>query len=899
MGSWPSGSPSERKSWVAFLSGGLALLIYLRSLAPGVLSYDFAEFQYLPSRLGLPHPNGFPFYMLLGWLWSRIPLGTLAFRMNLLSAIVGSMTVVVFSLLLQELTGHRKVALAGVFFLALSSSFQLYSLGAERYALLMLLLLASFFEGLRWEREGQPRDLLLSSLSMGLALATHPGAFPALPFWLFYIALARPHQLFSRASLQAAGAFLLSIALYLYIPWRWTRLAQYPLIPGIGVSEAVYRGLAHAWYQPELTFHVLRDYILGLGGYAFSIVRGGWKEAISSLNSVRDLWLTEFPLPLWPLAILGCLQLLRNHPKLWSSLTGLASLDLLFTVYVRLGKPEAYLLPAFGVFALWLGLGLGVVVKAWERVRLPGWVLWGLVILLLLGFNQSSTSVATIRRFAGVESWWREVLRYPLEEGSALMAHWGDLAPFWYFQQAEGIRLDLLGLYPPESDLASRWLSGGKSLYLVGPTHGFDPDFPLAFSIMPWGKLLRVFPPGINPSCPEGLALAPEFSRWPVTVKSWRFSQGNRLLELCWEASEDFPADLHWSVRVFSPGGLLIFQKDEPLLPAWYPYPQVKAGDTGLFMASLDLPEWIAPGNYRVELALFALKGNSWKQLGPVYHLGKIPLARSPSWKREGGKTLFLKPRAGPFQIATFKASEKPVRPGDPVRLEIVWEAVERPEADYHVVFRIKDAGGLVKTLGPQPLSPDFPTSQWNKGEKIRVFYDLRAPRHISGRAFWVEPVIVSPRGEEKWRWFAFHAGPFFVRDRPHLWKLPCKAIPVGKKFGEIAELAGYSLEEAEGLKLTLYWKTLNETDHSYLVFTHLVDEKGHIVAQHDGIPSGGAHPTNIWVSGEIIEDQHILPGELPPGRYTILVGLYDPHTMERLKVDAPGNALPLVTIVK
>lgn len=897
MGSWPSGSPSERKGWLAFVSGGLALLIFLRSLAPGVLSYDFAEFQYLPSRLGLPHPNGFPFYMLLGWLWSRIPIGSLAFRMNLLSAIAGSITVAVFSLLLKELTGQSEAALAGAFFLALSHSFRFYSSGAERYTLLMLLLFVSFFEGLRWEKWGQPRDLLLSSLSLGLALATHPVAFLFLPFWLFYVTFARPHQLLFRPLLQAVSALLLPMALYLYIPWRWAYLARYPLIPGVGVSEAVYRGLAFSWYQPELTFQILREYIFGLGHYGFGMLKGGWKEALISINSVQDLWLKEFPFPLWPLAILGCLEFLRKHPGLWFSLTGFAGFDLLFTVYIRQGKPEAYLLPAFGVFALWLGSGLGLLTKAWERFKLPGWILRSLVVLLLLGFSQSADHDPTIQRFAGVEDWWREVLTYPVEEGSALMAHWGDLTPLWYFQQAEGIRPDLLGLYPPESGLAFRWLSGGKPLYLAGPTHGFDPNFPFTFRIMPWGKLLRIFPPGTNPSCPEGLASASGFLEWPLTVKGWRFSQDSGLLEVCWEASRDFPASLHLSVRVFSPGGLLILQKDEPLLPAWYPYSQVGVRDKGLFITALNFPEGIAPGNYRIELALFTFKGDSWEQLGPVYALGEIPIAHSTSRRRESDRTLLLKPRAGPFQVVAFKVSEKPVRPGDPVRLEVIWEAIEPPEADYYLVFRIKDARGLVKTLEPQPLSPDFPTSRWSKGEKVRVFYSFTAPRRISGRAFWAEPAIMSLRGEERWEWFAFHAGPFFMRDRPHLWKLPDKAIPVGKKFGEIAELAGYILEEAEGLKLTLYWKALNETDNSYHVFTHVVDEEGHLVAQHDGIPSGGAHPTSIWIRGEIIEDQHVLPMELPPGHYTILVGLYDPRTMERLKVDASENALPLVTI--
>ncbi|MDW8102275.1 MAG: DUF2723 domain-containing protein [Anaerolineae bacterium] len=900
MGWWPSGFTFKRKTWPALISGGLAFSLYLRSLAPGVLSYDFAEFQYLPARLGLPHPNGFPFYMLLGWLWSRFPADNLALWMNLLSAVTGAITVAVFSLLLKELTGRNDIALAGSFFLALMPSFRFYSSGAERYTLLMLLFLASFLEGLRWDRMGQFRALILSSLFMGLALATHPAAFPALPFWFFYVAFSRPRQFFSRSSLLAGIAFFLPLTLYLYVPWRWVALARYPLIPELGVSEAIYRGLTFAWYRPELSPRLVWEYIFGLGNYSFGFIRGGWKEALLSLGSIKHFLFTEFPLPLWPLAFVGSLWLLMRQPKLWLSLTGIASFDLLFTVYVRLGKPEAYLFPAFGVFALWLSLGLGAFAKAWEKLWFPKAMAWGLMVLLLWGFYLSAIPATTIHRFSGIESWWREVLSYPLENGSALMAHWGDLAPFWYFQQAENLRPDLLGLYPPESNIASRWLSGGKALYLAGPTHGFDPDFPAGFKLMPWGKLLRILPPEFNPSCPEGLTPASEISGWPVKIKGWRFSKNKKLLELCWEASESFPASLHLSVRVLSSTGSPIYQKEEPLLPSWYPYPEVRAGEKGLFMAYLELPEGVPPGNYKVELALFALKGENWEPIGlSPYSLGEISPVHPLIWRAKGDRVLLLRPQAGPFRVVAFRTSEKPVRPGDPVRLEIVWEAVESPEADYLVAFRMRDIKGVVKVSKPQPLSPDFPTARWSKGEKFRVIYGLQAPRRLSGRAFWVEPVILSPEGEEKWKGLRFHAGPFFVRARHHLRELPKGAIPVGIRFGEIAELAGYILEEGRDLKLILYWRVLGETENSYKVFTHLVNETGQIVTQHDSIPSEGAHPTNIWVKGEIIEDPHTLRGDLPPGKYTILVGLYDPITMERLKVDAPDNAFPLVAIEK
>ncbi len=87
------GMEQRRLGILVGLSSLAALALYLRTLVPGVFVSGFAEFQYQPLRLGLPHPNGFPFYMLLGWLWSHLPVGTVAWRMNVLSAVAGALAV--------------------------------------------------------------------------------------------------------------------------------------------------------------------------------------------------------------------------------------------------------------------------------------------------------------------------------------------------------------------------------------------------------------------------------------------------------------------------------------------------------------------------------------------------------------------------------------------------------------------------------------------------------------------------------------------------------------------------------------------------------------------------------------------------------------------------------------
>lgn len=106
-------------------------------------------------------------------------------------------------------------------------------------------------------------------------------------------------------------------------------------------------------------------------------------------------------------------------------------------------------------------------------------------------------------------------------------------------------------------------------------------------------------------------------------------------------------------------------------------------------------------------------------------------------------------------------------------------------------------------------------------------------------------------------------------------------------RFGDFAELVGYSLPVAEAtsaqpLQLTLYWRALEgHSSLDYMVFTHALSESGdvHLVAQHDSQPAGGTRPTTSWSPGETIVDIHLLafldPAYVGPVR--IEVGLYDP----------------------
>jgi hypothetical protein len=102
-------------------------------------------------------------------------------------------------------------------------------------------------------------------------------------------------------------------------------------------------------------------------------------------------------------------------------------------------------------------------------------------------------------------------------------------------------------------------------------------------------------------------------------------------------------------------------------------------------------------------------------------------------------------------------------------------------------------------------------------------------------------------------------------------------------------------------LRVTLYWQALAQIPTDYTVFTHLVDATGRLVAQHDSPPVNGAWPTRDWVEGETVIDTHtiVISPDTPAGDYTLLVGMYDSATQQRLPVtDGQGHRLAADQVV-
>ena len=107
-------------------------------------------------------------------------------------------------------------------------------------------------------------------------------------------------------------------------------------------------------------------------------------------------------------------------------------------------------------------------------------------------------------------------------------------------------------------------------------------------------------------------------------------------------------------------------------------------------------------------------------------------------------------------------------------------------------------------------------------------------------------------------------------------------------------------------LRVTLYWQALTRPTRAATVFVHLYDAEGRLRSQQDNQPVNGTYPTSDWESDAIVVDEYALtiPADAPPGKYSVLVGMYDSQTNERLgAVDSrgapfPQNRVPLFVVM-
>src|SRR4051812_24899565 len=100
--------------WWSLAIFGVTFAVLLMTVAPTIYTLvDSSEYAIGAYTLGIVHAPGYPLYLLLARLFTELPIGTIAYRVNLLSAMSLALAGVFLFNFLAELNGKRWLALVG------------------------------------------------------------------------------------------------------------------------------------------------------------------------------------------------------------------------------------------------------------------------------------------------------------------------------------------------------------------------------------------------------------------------------------------------------------------------------------------------------------------------------------------------------------------------------------------------------------------------------------------------------------------------------------------------------------------------------------------------------------------------------------------------------------------
>ena len=648
----------------ALLLGALAGVIYTAGSAPGVLPADSGELQFAGWLAGLPHPTGYPFYMILAWGWSHLldalNLASPARALNLLSALAGCAAVALTALFFLELTRQvasragvsaqpsgrwlERIAVAvATLTFTFSTTFwsqatvaEVYTLHAALTALILWLALLWARDTVRGDGSGTSWLLYPLALASGLALAHHRTSLLLLPVLAVHIwgAPGRGYwRTRGRSALAALGLALLPLLLYLYIPLRaghspYLVLALHPGQP----MNLLDRSTGGLW-----------DYFLGRGfagelkdiGYAASQATGllarlagqiTWVGVILALAGAVTLAARRIWWPLWLTA---------------GSLTAFA----LFNFFYAIGDIAVFYVPVTLIACGWMAVALtegSQVVNgrrskggATSTKRWPGLALICLAGLLPLALFASQAANQNRSRDISVEEGWRAILTGDLPQNAVLVSNDRDeMTPLWYLQQVEGVQKDVAGVFPlllpePAWENLGRTLDSalatGRPVYLIKPMPGLEVK--AALQETPGGRLVAVT--GLTAASPsatpvnqpvgESLTLA------AVDTAPSVVSPGTTLqVDLTWQVTAPVPGDYTSFVQLLAPDGEKIAQSDHPVGGVFYPTSMWLPGETLRDRHLLSLPANAPARPYRLLAGLYLLDE------GGIVPVGQVEVSLGP-----------------------------------------------------------------------------------------------------------------------------------------------------------------------------------------------------------------------------------------------------------------------------
>lgn len=180
LGSTQVGAWANRLACVLLvvLLGG----IYLATLYPGVRAGDSAELQWMCALLGVCHPPGYALEVVVGKLFSVLPIGScVAWRINFMQAVCGVVGCLALYGALRRLTGQIPPGLVAAMTLAFSTIYWRHGTAAEVYVFYSMFLLLGVYTAVRFLTSDKAGWFFLTALLLGICVGGRPSEVLILP----------------------------------------------------------------------------------------------------------------------------------------------------------------------------------------------------------------------------------------------------------------------------------------------------------------------------------------------------------------------------------------------------------------------------------------------------------------------------------------------------------------------------------------------------------------------------------------------------------------------------------------------------------------------------------------------------------------------------------------------
>lgn len=345
----------------------VSVAVYLATLAPTVTFVDSGELIAAAKSLGVAHPPGFPLYTLIGHAATWLPIGSVAQRVHLASAVFSAVAAAALTASVLEVLRRQGAsrpagwpeavaALAGGLLFAFSRTLWSYATVAEVYALNIALVLLVLVLVLRWTSRGGHVAFYAAAALFGLALGVHHVTVgltvPAL-IWLVLRARGGRFLVGRKMLFATLIAFGAAVLVYASLPLAASRAA--------GLN----------WGDPD-TLQRLWWHVSGRQYQSFFDF--SWSQLGENLADEARFVARQFG-PVWlPLAlaaaVIGAVRLFLRDSTVFWFLVLLVVPNLGYgLVYVISEDKDAYLLPTYAALALAAGVGVYAILTV---QRLPG-----------------------------------------------------------------------------------------------------------------------------------------------------------------------------------------------------------------------------------------------------------------------------------------------------------------------------------------------------------------------------------------------------------------------------------------------------------------------------------------------------------------------------------------------